>query len=454
MAKSRHPSLKVGKPSYPPSPTARLHKKKHPKSEKSNAKRVAYSILIVLGAVGVIALGLIGINLRLEAIEARRVTAELEPMWDSGRFFVGVQLKPDGKDTLYAFDPMTQAVADLGVLSGELIASVNPEKSMLFYLRKPVGINFGLQKMFGMTFYSANGVVIEPAERKMRVPIRSLPGVPLTVGFGVTGIWGGANDKIFLSLLKSPGNFGAGGYVFYGDGQTRNIINHVVFDLSESRPKPHFPIPARANLRDALFIGDDVWYAQAYPHRLGLTTIDAKKQFTLEFEDSISSLFQINENTIGIVSGFKADPRNRSVVYTMKIDDHQMEMKFGTKSLIRKERVEPFNRLLFFIQSELAAKPVPEERFADEPFTTYGLYSLPFDTLEREGTSYDADLNRVATLGKSGSAGFYDADHEKRTVIFRDATKLYEVPYEGGEPEELWMPPDLKLHWIQVIYCH
>ncbi len=403
----------------------------------------------VAAVIGVITL----INFRLEAKETARILSELAPMLNSQRFFVGIQLKPEGRDTLYAFDPETRTAANLGVLSNELIATVNPEKTRLFYLRKPVGLSVGLAQIFGKTIYSADGVVIEPKERKIRVPFHSLPGKPLSVGYGVTGIWGGSADRIFLSLLKSPGNVGSGGYIFYGDGQTLEDMSHVVFDLRDKKPRPHFPIPARANLRDALFIGDDVWYAQAYPHRLGLSTIDAEKHMTLEVEDSISSLFSVNENQIGIVSGMRADPLYRSGIFTLDPADKTIDLKFKTGSVIRKESTDKFNRMLFFIQSELNAKLVSDDEFSNEPRTTYGLYALPYEVLESDEPGELSDLRRITTLGRSGSAGYFDVNYRTKTIVFRDSRALYEISYEGGEAEELWMPPELNLQWIQAIYC-
>ncbi len=231
-------SLKTSGPRnqrFPPSPTEKIRQRKPAKTPIKRKNTLAISLITaaaVAAVIGVITL----INFRLEAKETARILSELAPMLNSQRFFVGIQLKPEGRDTLYAFDPETRTAANLGVLSNELIATVNPEKTRLFYLRKPVGLSVGLAQIFGKTIYSADGVVIEPKERKIRVPFHSLPGKPLSVGYGVTGIWGGSADRIFLSLLKSPGNVGSGGYIFYGDGQTLEDMSHVVFDLRDKKP--------------------------------------------------------------------------------------------------------------------------------------------------------------------------------------------------------------------------
>ena len=407
----------------------------------------------MLFALAVAAVIVVWLDARHQQAERKRIIAELEPMLQGERFFIGIKLGPGGTDTLYAFDPVTRSVANLGTLSVELLATVSPDKSKLFYLKKATGPIFTIKKLFNRSLYPANGAVIEPASKDFKTPIKYLPGKPLSVGYGDTGIWGGSSGRIFLSLLRRPPMYVPAASGSTGGRSRRAGIMHMIFDLDDPEIQID-PIPSGANLRDALFIGDDIWYASAHPDVIGLTSLDQSKFLKPNFNETINSLFQINGDQIGIISSYKSDPNIRSAIFAMTASGSDIGLRFVANSTIRKERSDPYNRRLFFLLIEYDTASDSGENLYEGSSKLFHLYSIPYEMFE-SGEVIDADdLSPILQVGRSGSMGYYDLDYRKRTIIYKDTTGLFEIPYDGGEPKSLWLPPDMNLQWIQLIYCH
>jgi len=418
-------------------------------------KRIAAVVLILAAVFAVLALWHL-INLGVAARENAVIAAKLAPMLDAGAIFVGVELGAPENDKLVAFSPHTKDVVTLCTLSKEVVAAASPDKTKLFFLKKQEKMKFP-ENLFNHSQYKARLMLLSGPERRIRIVSRGFDGVPLSVGYGVTGIWGGSNDRVYFTMIRKPDLFDDAANIPLLGGLKRAFFSHNVYYVDGEKAGSITKLPSVKNIRDVLFMPGETWYATAYwneqnQHLLGMMTDKRNIAVELVLAEKPKGLFDLPGPEIGIIAEDAQSMEFVGAIIAVDEDGENIRLRLETPVNIRRARIDTLNGYLFFIQTE-SYRPSPDEDYPEPPPTfRYALYSISLDRIAGDEPLTMDDLTHVTKLRRGGNMGFYDLDIRAKKVVVKDSGKFIEMDYDGGNRREIWFPEGARLQWIQILY--
>lgn len=395
----------------------------------------------------------------LEARQHRNTWRWLDPLFEKGPVYVGVEVFGYEEDSLIAFSPAVEDYVNLGELAPELMATVNTGKTRLVYVLKSPGPLWRSLSYLASENKGAVLKVLDGPGRRIRVVSHGFPGELMSGLYGMTNIWGGSDDKVYLTLVEMPETYSieetlAHLMPWWFEFKETPSITHVYYTVSGEGRSKFTRFPLLSNLRGVAFTPEGTWYVSAsgttIRHKIGRMDEERHvEEHTLPFKPL--GLHAIYDGELLMVLEHGRQLRSRSGFWLFSEDGKSLKSRLELPLLIRRARVDSLNGLIFFVLAK-GRIPGTEVEAGDKPRLKYRLVSIPIADIYSDKSLSMDDLTPIAEFHRGSSQDYFDLDVRNRKAIFSDMGRLYEVGYDGSGRKELWMPAGMSLNWVQVLY--